>query len=196
MKSSFLIIVGLLFFVGCNREVAVPIDESTFVYGSKVYHVVDNEVMQISDLNSDHMRKFDVNKVQSVVFGETSLAHVKKDATAYLTVMYRNNKMYYRLEINGLNNLREDYDRGTFTIEFRDSSLYLLHSIPIETSDLIASVRDDEKHTVTGFFYQGSADMTLHTFELIHSYAVSSSVSKKATYNDWFKPYGEMKPPN
>lgn len=190
MKTIYtVLILTIFFFAGCSKHKdAVKIDDNTFVHDSKVYRIVDNEVMQISDLDADNTRKYDALKTLSRDLGKNKLDQIKANATAHLTTLYRNNRMYFRLNISGLNDLLENYERGTFTVQFYDSLAYVIYSVKINSNELTAIIGRDGK-SIVDFSYTGISEMPLHSFEMIESYEIASSVSKKErNYDGWMPP--------
>src|SRR4051812_25602417 len=113
MKSRNLIVLILPFFLySCQQNKSIQIAENTFIYNDKIFRLVDNELTEVADLNAKEIRKFEVLKPKQKTLGTSSLSYVKINATAKLDAMYRGNILYFKLTLNGLSDLKENYSMG------------------------------------------------------------------------------------
>jgi hypothetical protein len=99
-----LIILGFL--TGCKRdpepatEKTIPIGEGTFVYKEGVYKILNNEVLQIGDLKSTAIRKFEISTPKLKYLGGAVIDFVKKGASVDVNSVYRGNYLYFRLRFD------------------------------------------------------------------------------------------------
>lgn len=115
MKNLFTILILVAFFSGCTENQTTQVAENTFVYNSKIYKIVDNELTIIGDLNSDSIRKFQVHQPVKREFGECTLDFVKPNSHTELNALYRGNSLYFNFYLLGLNDLKEEYEPGLFS---------------------------------------------------------------------------------
>jgi len=170
-------------FESCGNDKASQIGENTFVYKSKVYKLIDNELTQIADLDEKGIRKFEILKPQRKTLGVTSLSYVKIGATGRVDALYRGNYLYFKLYLEGINDLKENYLPGRFTIEFADEYGFIIHSTEILTSDLIGYVGDEKK--IDHYEYNGKTEMSTDINAAIKTYSISSTVkAKNSLYNN------------
>jgi hypothetical protein len=175
MKSKLLIasLIGILL-SSCGKNNSIQIAENTFVYDDKVYKLVDNELTEVADLNAKEIRKFEVLKPKEKTLGSSSLSYVKENATAEINALYRGNILYFKLTINGLSDLKENYNPGKFIIDFEDEFGFILHSTEVSTQDLIGIIGDSGK--VERYQYNGKTEMSTDINSEIKSFTVSSTV--------------------
>lgn len=159
-----------------NTQIA----ENTFIHGDKIYKLIDNELREIGDLNAKEIKKFEISKPKQRDLGLASLNFVKKGAYTTLKALYRGNFLYYALKVQGLNDLRDNYQPGRITIEFIDEFGFILHSTEIPVSDLTAIVGDDGKPAE--FVYNGKTEMSTEINAAIKSYDVTAGIRRKSFY--------------
>lgn len=173
--------LGLAFFillsVSCSQD--TDIGNNMFIHGNSVYKVSDNEIVLVGGLSD--VRKLEVLKPELRSYGRVSLGYVKRGAYADLDALYRGNYLYFSLDIEGLNDLRDKYRGGGITVNFRDEYGFLLHEFAITSSDLIAVVGEEAK-TITKFTYSGKTEMSTDIHKAIVSYDISSSFHKRSYY--------------
>ena len=169
MKKSYLIITIVLL-TACENNKTTQIGENTFVQGSKVYKLMDNELVRIADTESK-----DSSRIQPKNLGSASISYIKKDATAELNILYRGNILYFKLKIIGINDLKDNFSSGQFQIEFIDQYGFILQTTPIQSNEFTGIVGNDNK--VTYFEYNGKTEMTSTMFNAISNFSVSSSVT-------------------
>ncbi len=167
----------MILLCSCGQKSSTQIADKTFVYDSKVYKIVDNELTELADLNSKNIRKLEFLKPKQKSLGKISLSYIKEDATAQIDALYRGNILYFKLNINDLKDLKEKYNAGKFTIEFLDEFNFILNSVDVVTSDLIGLV--DEEGKVTQYVYNGKVEMSTDINSEIKSFSVSSTVKAK-----------------
>ncbi len=166
-------------FISCTNSKTTEIGENTFVHNDKVYRIIDNEVREIGDLNAKDIKKLEVFKPNQRDLGTTSLSFVKPGATTALKALYRGNLLYYSLAVAGLNDMKENYSNGAFTINFKDEFGFILHSVEIPRDEMVGMVGDDGK--VMYFHYDGKTEMSTEINAAIKSYDVASSVNKRTS---------------
>lgn len=177
MKNFY---TGLLFIsilYSCKSKEATQIAENTFVYNAKVYKIVDNEISFICDLESDTIKKFQVSIPKLQSFGKGDLGYIKENAYTEMEALYRGATLYYKIKIEGLNDLKEDFTPGSLIIEFNDSHGFIIHSATLLTSDLIGQMNNERQ--VQGYEYDGKTEMSSEIYKAIIGYSVSSSVKRK-----------------
>jgi hypothetical protein len=167
------IIVGLS---SCQNK-TTQIADNTFVYNDKIFKLIDNELTQMGDLNSKNIRKFEVLKPQEKNLGTQTLSYISRSAVAKVDALYRGNFLYFKLYIEGINDLKERYYPGKFTLKFVDEYGFLLHSTELLTSDLIGMINDDGK--VDHFEFLGKTEMSTEINKAIKTFTVSSTVKEK-----------------
>jgi hypothetical protein len=182
MKSAkiYLMAVVSLLTLSCSSN-NTQIAENTFIHGNKIYKVIDNELREIGDLNAKEIRKFEVTKPKQRDLGKATLSFVKPGAYSRLKALYRGNFLYYTLYIQGLNDLRENYQSGRLTIEFIDEYGFILHSTEIAVNELTAMVGDDGK--AEAFVYHGKTEMSTEINTSIRTYDVTAGIRLKSAYN-------------
>ena len=181
MKCKLLVMSVLtLLAASCSDQKNTQIAENTFIHGDKIYKLIDNELREIGDLNAREIRKFEVSKPNQRDLGQATLSFVKKGAYTTLKALYRGNYLYYSLKVEGLNDLRDNYQPGRFTVEFVDEFGFILHSTEIPVSDLTAMVGEDGKPTA--FVYNGKTEMSTEINRAIKSYDVTAGIRPKSLY--------------
>lgn len=171
MKTILTLIV-MAILTSCNDDRTTQVGEGTFVHGNKVYKLVDNELTQIADLDSK-----DTSKPQRKAFGNISISYVKAGASADLNVLYRAGILYFKLNLKGINDLKDNYSYGEFTIQFSDEFGFILQTTPVQINELIGMVGEDNK--IQGFEYNGKTPMTSTIYNAIKMFSVSSTVKAK-----------------
>lgn len=162
----------------CSNSNTTQIAENTFVYKSKVFKLVDNELTEVANLDDKAIRKFEILKPTKKDFGTYDLSYVKKGVTSELNGLYRGNTLYFKLSIFGINDLKENYAPGAFTIHFADEFGFILHSTEIPTNELTGLV--DGNHTISSFEYNGKTEMSTDINNAIKHFSVSSTVKEKS----------------
>jgi hypothetical protein len=179
-KITIYLLSSLIFLLcSCSSSDTTQVAENTFVYKTKVYKIVDNELTIVGDLKSDSIRKFQVRKPIKREFGEYPITYIKAGASCKLNALYRGNILYFNLYIVGLNDLKDDYNPGVFTITFEDEFDFIIHSTEIPTNELTGQVGDDNQ-TVLAYRYSGKTEMSNDIYKAIKKYSVSSSVKLKS----------------
>lgn len=180
MKNLTLSLCGCLtiLFCSCSNSNTTQIAENTFVYKSKVFKLVDNELTEVANLDAKEIRKFEVLKPTKKDFGNCDLSFVKAGVTAKLNGLYRGNTLYFKLSLFGINDLKETYAPGTFIIHFADEFGFILHTTEIPTNELTALV--DDNHTISYFEYNGKTEMSTDINNAIKDFSVSSTVKVKS----------------
>ena len=170
-----------LFFFSCSRN--TQIGENEFIHDDKVFKIVDNEILFIGSLNGT-IRKYEIETPELKDYGTAKLDYVKKEAFSDLKALYRGDCLYYNLSIKNLNDLKENYTIGAFTINFTDEFGFILHEIEIVTSNLSRIVDSDNKTTIQ-YSYSGKTQMSQDIFRAISTFDMSSSVKKRdKSYDD------------
>jgi hypothetical protein len=175
------IFLTCLFFFSCSRN--TQIGENEFIHDDKVFKIVDNEILFIGNLN-ETIRKYEIETPELKDYGISQLDYIKKEAFSDLKALYRGDYLYYILSIKNLNDLKEKYSEGKFTISFIDQFGFILHEIEITTSDLIGMIGDDNK-TIIQYSYNGKTQMSQDIFRAISMFDISSTVRKynKSSYD-------------
>jgi len=177
MKIKISILCLLVMFYSCKENKTTQVAENTFIYDNKIYKIVDNELTELANLKTDKIRKFEVSKAKQKSLGTADLSFVKPNAKAKLETLYRGNILYFKMTIKGLNDLKENYNSGSFTINMLDDYNFIMKSIDVPTSDLVGSV--DENDTVVEFRYNGKIEMSTDINLAIESFTLSSTVKRK-----------------
>ena len=167
--------IGQLWLSSCNNETK-PLNENTFVYGHKVYKVVDNEVREIADLSGD-IKKINVSKTTLKDLGKCSLGFVKPGAFSQLQTLYRGNNLYYKFQVDSLNDLKENYYGYGFTIELRDKYGFILNTIPVSLTDLSGFIDHDGK--VHEYECKGKLEMSSEIAEGISQFNINATLVKR-----------------
>jgi hypothetical protein len=181
MGAMIALVISIL--MGCKSEPkpagdkAIPIGEGTFIYKEKVFKLLNNELLQISDLDSSHIRNLEISKPALKYLGEASIDFVKKGASGNISSVYRGNYLYFRLRLNGINDLKESFYPGMFIVEFLDEYGFVINSIDIQTSDLIRTIGEDG--TTDSYEYNGKIELSIEAETAISKYSISSTVRLK-----------------
>ena len=144
-----------------------------------MYLLVDNELTEVADLDSK-IRKYEVIKPKKKDFGTVSLSYIKPDASAKLDALYRGNILYFKLNLMDLQDLKDNYTVGVFTINFKDDYGFILHSTDVSTGELIGMI--DGQGNVIGYEYNGKTEMSTAINAEIKSIDVSSTVKRLNRY--------------
>ena len=178
--ATYFISSVIMLLCSCSNSETTQVAENTFVYKTKIYKIVDNELTIIGDLKSDSIRKFQVLKPAKREFGEYTLSYIKEGANCKLNALYRGNILYFNLYMVGIADLKENYNSGVFTISFEDEFDFKIHSTEIPTNELTAQIGADNK-TVEAYSYSGKTEMSNDIYKAIKNFSVSSSVKLKST---------------
>ncbi len=76
------------------------------------------------------------------------MSFINPGATTALKALYRGNLLYYSLAIGGLNDMKENYSNGAFTINFKDEFGFILHSVEIPRNEMVGIVSDDAESII------------------------------------------------
>ncbi len=177
MKIKMSILCLLVMFYSCTENKTTQVAENTFVYDNKIYKIVDNELTELANLKSNKIRKLEVSKAKQKSLGTASLSYLKPNASAKLKTLYRGNILYFTMTLNGINDLKENYNSGSFTINMLDDYNFIMKSIEVPTSDLVEIV--DENDTAVEFRYNGKIEMSTDINLAIESFTLSSTVKHK-----------------
>ncbi len=177
LNSVFLFLLVCSLLCSCQNNETIQIADNTFVHNKKVYKLVDNELTEVADLNAKQIRKFEVLKPQEKTLGTHTLSYISKGVTARVNALYRGNYLYFKLYLEGINDLKDNYYPGTFTLEFVDEFGFLLHSTEIPAGDLIGIV--DSNGQVDHFEFNGKSEMSTEINKAITDFTVSSSVKRR-----------------
>jgi hypothetical protein len=180
-KFTTIAFLLLLYLTGCQNDKATQIAENTFIYKTKVYKLIDNELTEVAELDTKRIRKFEILKPQTKSLGTIALSYVKSGASARLEALYRGNYLYFKLYIEGLNDLKENYSPGKFTIEFVDEFGFFLHSTEVPTGDLVGMIGGDNK--IDHFEFNGKTEMSTEINSSIKTFSVSAAINKNGKSN-------------
>jgi hypothetical protein len=186
MKKSYVLFIFpcLVFLSACSsHNDTVQVGENTFVSKNRVYKIIDNEIRIIGDLKSDSIKLFQIIKPVKRNFGNKNLNYIKEGAYANLNALYRGSILYYHLEIEGFNDLKEAYLPGTFTIEFEDEFGFILHSTAVSTAELIGLVNNSG--AVEQYSYNGKTEMSTEIYRAIQRYSITSTIKPKSKFSYW-----------
>jgi len=181
MKTPIIVCISLSLF-SCTKSTTIQIGENTFMYNGTVYRIIDNQITELGSMESDSIPKSTVLRPQLKNFGQYSLGYIKAQATSTLLGVYRGDVLYYKLEINDLNDLRDRFSGGAITLNFLDSYGFEIQKTDIPMSDLV-SVLNDSNKTIR-FEFNGKVQMSSEMHRSIIAYSVSSSLRKKS-YFGW-----------
>jgi hypothetical protein len=157
-----------------SKNKPVPIGDNSFVFNEKIYRIINNELLQIGDLNDTSIRRLKISSSELKNLGTSSLSFIKEGSTTKITSVYRGNYLYFKLALFGLNDLRDNFSPGNFTIEFMDSYDFTIYSSIISTSEMIRIIDSDGK--TDHFEYNGKIEISMDAQAAITTYNISSSV--------------------
>lgn len=174
--KTLLAITFITFLTSCSdkRTETIQIGENTFVNKEKVFRIIDNEITELGDLKTDTITKSSVLNPKLKSYGDIALDYVKKGASTNLAAVYRGDILYFKMDIEGLNDLRDKYYGGRLSINFLDEYGFQIHSTTIEMSELIMIVDNDNEPLQ--FEYNGKTQMSSEVYKAISTYSVSSSL--------------------
>jgi hypothetical protein len=173
-----LIISTFCISIGCKEQGDITnLGEKTFIYKTKIYQLIDNELIQIADLSKDDIRVHNLNDPEIKNLDSSSLSFVKKGAYARLNVLYRGNFLYYKLLVEGINDLRENYYPGELTISLRDEYGFILHSTEIQSKDMVAVL--DDSNSIDHFEFNGKTEINAIINSAISSFGASTTITRK-----------------
>ena len=176
-KTTIALLLICFALVSCQNSETVQIADNTFVYKNKVYKLIDNELTEVADLNAKQIRKLEVLKPQEKTLGTHTLSYISEGVTAKVNALYRGNYLYFKLNLEGINDLKDNYYPGSLTLEFVDEYGFLLHSTAISTGDLIGMVGSNGK--IDHFEFSGKTEMSTEINKAITDFSVSSSIKRK-----------------
>jgi len=183
-NTTFYLLISLtILFYSCSNSDTTQVAENTFVYKTKVYKIVDNEITVIGDLKSDSIRKYQIQKPVKKDFGKDALDYIKPGAYATLDALYRGTNLYFNLHILGFNDLKEKYSTGHFIIRFEDEFGFVIHSTEVPTNELTGML--DENNEIVAYRYNGKTEMSIDIYKAIKNYNVSSTVKEKSKSSYW-----------
>jgi hypothetical protein len=180
-KSLLATITAFILFSCSNIGTkTIQIGENTFVHNEKVYRIIDNEITELGDLNSTSIPKSAVLDPKLNSFGKNEMDFVREGVSTELEAVYRGDVLYYRLELKGLNDLRDKYSGGGFSINFLDEFGFQIHSFDLEMTELIRIIGSNNQTMY--FEYNGKTQMSSEVYQAISRYSVSSSLREKSQY--------------
>ena len=166
---------ALMLLCACGSK-DTQIADNTFIHGTKIYKVIDNEVREIADINND-VKKFEALKPTQHDFGKYELSWVRQDAHTNLKALYRGNFLYYNLTVHGLNDLKSSFSRtGRFTLQFLDEYGFILHEVEVPITELTGVVNDTGD--LQYYTYNGKTEMSTEINSAIKKYDVTAGLSK------------------
>jgi hypothetical protein len=180
--------IGITFIVpallmGCKTDPefpvdkAIPIGEGIFIYKEKVYKLLNNELLQIGDLKSNSIRKFEISTPKLKYLGVAAIDFVKKGVSVDVSSVYRGNSLYFRLQFVGINDLRENYLPGSFTLEFLDEYGFMIFSANILTSEPIKII--GMGGLTANYEYNGKIELSIEAETAIQKCSMESTVRPK-----------------
>ncbi len=179
MKLTSILTVTFLMLVACDNSAQVG--ENTFIYGKKVYRIIDNEITELGNLATDNISKSEVLNSVLRDFEKYEMDFVRAGVYTNLSAIYRGDILYFKMELHALNDLRKKYSRGGLTINLVDEYGFRIYEIHVQLSDLIRIVGTDgsTKH----FEFNGKTQMSSEVYKAIYTYSVSSSLDKSSKYS-------------
>ncbi|MEO7482304.1 MAG: hypothetical protein ABIT81_00995 [Ferruginibacter sp.] len=176
-RLSICTLISFFVVSGCSNDKSIQIAENTFIHDSKVYKLIDNELVEVADMNSKKIRKLEILKPEPKSLGNASLSYIKEGAEAKVQGLYRGNKLYFKIKLEGINDLKENYTPGKFDIDFEDSLGFIIHTTEILTSDLTGIIGYDDK--ISHYLYNGKTEMSTEINSSIASITIGSTVKRK-----------------
>lgn len=182
MKQVAFIIAVIVTLTSCSdrRTETIQIGENTFVHQEKVFRIIDNEITELGSLKSDSITKSTVLNPNLKDYGSIELDFVRKGASTDLKAVYRGDILYFKMDIEGMNDLREKYSGGGFAINFLDEYGFQIHSTTVEMSELIRIVGNNNE--TIKYEYNGKTQMSSEVYKAIFSYSVSSALREMGQY--------------
>jgi len=189
--SVFFIFLTLGLISCSQRDDIVQVGENTFVFKHKVYTIIDKKILLLGDLVKDSINQIQIYK--SNIFGKTSFSNqycteiefpkqsldfIKGGASSKFAFEYRGNEVYFRLSLYGMEDLKENFNSGSFTLNLIDNFKFVLFSIEIPTNEFIGVLASDDK-SIDYYRYNGSIETNNEVFQSIYNYNLSSTVKLK-----------------
>lgn len=174
--KTIIILLASVALASCGAPTTTQIAENTFVHKNKIYKMIDNEVTEVGDLTSDSIRSLGVLKPVKKDLGMSTLNYVKRGAAARLNALYRGNYLYYHIIITGINDLKDNFRSGQFTVDFQDEFGFNLHTVEIP-SNLLTGIVDDSGE-IQYFEFKNRFEISTDINKAIRTIAVSSSVRR------------------
>lgn len=165
----------------CSCTETVQIGENTFVHNRSVYRVIDNEVTKLGSMESDSISQSAVLNPELKDYGFRDLSYIRQDVSANLSAVYRGDILYFKLDLLGLNDLRDRYTGGGLSINFLDEFGFQIHSTTIEMSQLTRILGNDNE--TLNFEYNGKTQMSSEVYRAITEYSVFSFLREKSQFN-------------
>jgi hypothetical protein len=175
MKKIIFVLLVAISIYSCNNSEAIPIADNTFVLNNRVYTVINNEITELADLEEDTIPK--TLKPDLKTFGETSIAFVKTGASTELSGVYRGNVLFVKMELYGMNDLREKYSGNGLSVNLKDEYGFNLKTINIDKGEMIRVIGVDNK--TSHFVYNGGIPLNAEVYKAIEDYDISSSLNRK-----------------
>lgn len=179
MKQISFLIGFISILISCSDKgtETTQIGENTFVHHEKVYRIIDNEITELGNLKSDSISKSTVLNPKHKNYGSIDLDYVKRGASTDLTAVYRGDVLYFKMNLEGMNDLRKEYNGGGLSINFLDKYGFQIHSSTVEMNELIRIVEDN--NITIRFEYNGKTNMSSEVYRAISDYSISSFLSKR-----------------
>ncbi len=174
MKKIILISILIAILSSCTggKNDTIQVGENTFVHQEKVFRIIDNEITELGNLEVDTITKSTVLNPKIKNYGTKELDYVKVGASANLKAVYRGDLLYFKMDLEGLNDLRKRYDGGGISINFLDKFGFQIHSTTIKMNELIRIVGDNNE--TIKFQYNGKTQMSSEVYKAISVYSISS----------------------
>jgi hypothetical protein len=180
VKLEIAIVSFLVLACGKTTEDTVQIGENTFVHKETVYRIIENQITELGSLRSDTIAKSMVLNPQLRDFGSRSLSFITNDARAELTAVYRGNILYFKMAIQGLNDLREKYYDGSVTLNLLDEYDFEIQTITIGSSELVKILGRNGQ--TMNYEFNGRVEMSSEMYQAIARFSVSASLRKRIKY--------------
>ncbi|MEQ8474795.1 hypothetical protein [Fulvivirga sp.] len=169
------IYLALIVLIACEKTTMVG--NNTFVHDSKVYRVIDTEIMELGNLKTDIFTRSEVLNSSLREFDKKNMDFVKDGAYTNLSAVYRGDILYFKLDLYGLNSLRSNYRGGGLTINFLDDYGFILHDTYIEMTNMVRIIGANNE--TNNFEFNGKSQMSSEVYTSIVSYSVSSSLQER-----------------
>ncbi len=182
MKRIAFTIAVITALISCSdmKTETIQIGENTFVHQEKVFRIIDNEITELGNLKSDSITKSAVLNPKLKDYGTFELDYVIEGASTDLMAVYRGDVLYFKMDLKGMNDLREKYSGGGLAINFLDEYGFQIHSTTVEMSELIRIVGYNNE--TMNFEYNGKTQMSSEVYRAIASYSVTSFLREKGQY--------------